>query len=115
MVNKMISIDNEVYCLNIDEIMKWCLASGNTPTKETEINEGYDTNDEGDIQMMTKVVRELKTNNTQDDTIRYDFIKLLISPFLGDIINKVNIIDNFSYALLFNTLINMGFLVKISE
>ena len=115
MTNNMISIDGEVYYLNIDEIMKWCLASGNTPTKETEINEGYDTNDEGDMQMMTKVVRELKSNNTQDDTIRYDFIKLLISPFLGEINDKVNIIYSFSYSLLFNTLINMGFLVKISE
>lgn len=115
MSNKMLMIDNEAYYFDIDAIMKWCLASTNNPFKETEINEGYDTNEEGDIQMMTKVVRELKTNNVQDDTVRYDFIKFLIAPFLGEIGNKEEVENNFSYSLLYNTLIKMGFLIKIKE
>lgn len=115
MESKMLNFNNEVYYLDIDAIMKWCLSSGNNPFKETEINEGYDTNDEGDIQMMTKVVRELKTNNIQDDTVRYDFVKLLLSPFLGEINTKLEIENNFSYTLLFNSLINLGFLVKIND
>lgn len=110
----MLTINNDL-CFDIDAIMKWCLASTNNPFKETEINEGYDTNDDGDIQMMTKVVRELKTNNVQDDTVRYDFIKMLISPFLGDIVNKEDIEHNLSNTLLYNTLVNMGFLVKIKK
>lgn len=114
-MNNMLMINDELYYFDIDAIMKWCLASTNNPFKETEINEGYDTNEEGDIQMMTKVVRELKTNNVQDDTVRYDFVKLLITPFLGEITNKEDIENDFSYTLLYNTLIKMGFLVKIKE
>ena len=114
-VSKMLKVNDEIYYLDVDTIMKWCLSSGNSPSKETEINEGYDTNEEGDIQMMTKVVRELKTNNIQDDTVMYDFVKLLLTPFFGEIVTKQEIEDNFSYTLLFNSLINLGFLVKISN
>lgn len=114
-MNNMLTFGNEKYYLDIDAIMKWCLSSSNNPFKETEINEGYDTNDDGDIQMMTKVVRELKTNNVQDDTVRYDFIKLLLAPFLGDIKTNNELQNNFSYTMLFNTLINMGFLIKIND
>lgn len=114
-MNNMLTFDNEKYYLDIDAIMKWCLSSSNNPFKETEINEGYDTNDDGDIQMMTKVVRELKTNNVQDDTVRYDFVKLILAPFLGDIKTKNELQNNFSYTMLFNTLINMGFLIKIND
>lgn len=114
-MNNMLMINDELYYFDIDAIMKWCLASTNNPFKETEINEGYDTNEDGDIQMMTKVVRELKTNNVQDDTVRYDFVKLLITPFLGEITHKEDIENDFSYTLLYNTLIKMGFLVKIKE
>ena len=115
MESNMLTFDGVKYYLDIDAIMKWCLASSANPFKETEINEGYDTNDDGDIQMMTKVIRELKTNNVQDDTVRYDFIKLLLAPFLGDIKTKMEVQTNFSYTLLFNSLIKMGFLVKIND
>lgn len=114
MSNELITFNGETYYLDVDAIMKWCLSSTSNPFKETEINEGYDTNDDGDIQMMTKVVRELKTNNVQDDTVRYDFMKLLLAPFIGDIKTTNEINNNFSYTLLFNTLIKMGFLVKIN-
>ena len=115
MSNELITFNGETYYLDVDAIMKWCLSSTSNPFKETEINEGYDTNDDGDIQMMTKVVRELKTNNVQDDTVRYDFMKLLLAPFIGDIKTANEINNNFSYTLLFNTLIKMGFLVKIND
>lgn len=116
MNSKLISISGKKYYLDVDAIMNWCLASSTNPVKEIEINEGYDTNEDGDIQMMSKVVRELKTGNSQDDTIRYDFFKLLVTPFISDeILTLSNIQDNFSYTLLFNTLINKGFLVEINE
>jgi hypothetical protein len=113
--NNMFDIDGKTYYLDMNAITKWCLSSSVNPTKETEINEGYDTNDEGNMQMMTKVIRELKTNNPQDDTIRYDFIKLVVSPFLGDIKTLGDIKGSFSNMLLFNTLVNMGFLKEITQ
>lgn len=115
MDNKIITILNKKYYLDLDNIMKWCLSSSNTPIKETEINEGYDTNDDGDLTMITKVIRETKANDTQSDTIRYDLMKLILVPFLGGIKTIDEIIDNFSYTLLFNTLIELGFLVEIND
>lgn len=110
-----IGMNGEKYYLDIDAITKWCLSSSLNPSKETEINEGYDSDGNGDFQMTTKVIRELKTSNSQDDTIRYDFVKMLIQPFIGDITNFGEISDNFSYSLIFNTLLKMGFLVEINE
>ena len=103
------------YYLDIDAITKWCLSSSLNPSKETEINEGYDYADNGDFQMTTKVVRELKASNSQDDTIRYDFIKNLILPFISEIRHIDEITDNFSNSLIFNTLIKMGFLIAIND
>lgn len=111
----MIEIDNEIYYLDINSIIKWVLNSSSKQVKELEINEGYDINEEGDMELVTKIIRELKSTNNQDDTIRYDFIKLLINPFLGEINNKEDFKYNFSYSLLYNTLIEMGFLKKITK
>lgn len=112
MKENMIEISGTKYYLDIDAIIKWCLSPSNSTIKESEINEGYDSDEDG-IHLVSKVVRELKTNNVQDDTIRYDFVKLLLSPiFNGDFeINN----SGFSYKLLFNTLIKMNFLIKIID
>ena len=111
----MIGPNGERYCLDIDAITKWCLSSSLNPSKETEINEGYDSDENGDIKITTKVVRELKTGNSQDDTIRYDFLKMLIVPFINNISNISEVCENFSYSLIFNTLIKMKFLVEIND
>lgn len=115
MVNKMITAGGRKYYFDMNAISKWCLSSSIVPFKEIEVNEGYDTNDEGDIQLSSKVIRELKTNNPQDDTIRYDLVKLFISPFLGEIGTVGDLEENLSFTLLFNSLVNMGFLVEIID
>lgn len=116
MDNKFITFSGKTFYLDINKVMEWCLSSSTTPLKETEINEGYDTNDEGDLTMVTKVVRESKTNNTQEENIKYDFIKLFLIPFMGgDICTYEKIEGNFSYTLMFNSLIKMGFLVEINK
>jgi hypothetical protein len=111
---KMIDYFGKKYYFDIDAIMEWCFTSTVNPFRETELNEGYDTNDDGEMVMMTKVVRELKTPNSQYDTIRYDFIKLLMGPFLTDITEN-EITTSFSYTIMFNTLIDKKFLIEISE
>ena len=107
MKNKIMNFFKDEYYLDVDSIINWVLSSSDGQLKETEINEGYDTNEDGDIQMVSKVIRESKTNNTQNDTIRYDFVKLLLSPiFNGDFEN------NGKYNILLNTLQKKGFLIK---
>ena len=112
---KLISISGKKYYLDCDAIMKWCLNSTSNQIKEIELNEGYDVNEDGDMTMVTKIAREVKTNNTQDDTIRYDFIKLLISFLVTDFPNFDNMTEYFSSTVLFNTLIQMNFLIEINE
>lgn len=111
MNKNIIEIDSEKYYLDIDAIIKWVLSSSNS-IKENEINEGYDINDDGDLQLVSKVIREAKSTNSQDDTIKYDFIKLILTPFLGEITTFDDINLNLSYNILFNTLIQMKFLIK---
>lgn len=113
MENNFIKFYGKTYYFDVNKIMEWCLSSSTNPLKETEINEGYDTNDDGDLTMITKVVRESKTNNTQEENIKYDFIKMFLSPFFNEIGNFEMIKEHFSYGLMFNTLINMGFLKEI--
>lgn len=115
MKNRMLTFGNKKYYLDMEAVSKWCLSSSTNPFKEIEINEGYDTDEEGGVQLNSKVIRELKTNNPQDDTIRYDLFKMLVAPFLGEIKTTKEIQDNFSYNLLFNSLVNMGFLVEIID
>ena len=112
MSKEMINFNGENYYLDIDAIIKWVLSSPNS-IKEIEINEGYDINDDdGDLQLVSKVIREAKSTNSQDDTIKYDFIKLILTPFLGEITTFDDIDLNLSYNILFNTLIQMKFLIK---
>lgn len=113
MKNNGIIISGSTYYLNVDAIMKWCLSSSSNTYKESEINEGYDMNDDGDIQLVSKVIRETKTSNSQDDTIRYDFIKLILNPILtGEICEETDIQNSFSFKVLINTLMEMNFLIK---
>lgn len=111
----MININGKLYYFDIDAIMEWALSSSTNPSMEREINEGYDMDETGEMSVTTKVIRELKTENQQNDTIRYDFIKILMSPFMGEISNINEISDNLSYTLMFNTLINKNFLVEIND
>jgi intein-encoded DNA endonuclease-like protein len=108
-------MENFKYKLDINNIIKWCLDNSLNPFKEVEINETYDSDDDGDIQIMAKSVRELKTINTQNDTFRYDFIKVILSPFLSGDVTSEDLNENFSYRLLFNTLVDMNFLVEITD
>lgn len=113
MSKNYIKVDDKTYVIDVDAIMKWCLASKDTPVKEYEITEGYDMEDVGNVG--SKVVRELRSPNTQDDTIRYDFIKQLFIPLLTDITSLSEIEEDFSLRLMFNTLVKMGFIIEINE
>lgn len=108
-----IIVGNRNYIINVDAVMKWCLSSKDNPVKECEITEGYDMEDAGNVG--SKVVRELKSPNTQDDTIRYDFIKQLFTPLLTSVASISEIEEDLSLRLMFNTLVNMGFITEITD
>lgn len=109
-----IKVYGKTYQLDMDAITNWCLSTSG-PFKETEINEGYDMSGDGEMKMISKVVRELKTSKSQDDTIKYDLVKMFLLPFLSSVKDINEIENNFSHTLLFNTLVKMKFLIEITD
>lgn len=113
----MIKYGDKTYAFDINKMMEWCFQTSNQLFKETEINEDYAANDNGEIEIKNKAIREIKTSNNQIETIRYDFIKTLINPFIAN--DSVLFMDSkeltFSETIIINTLLELGFLIEINE
>jgi len=106
------------YRLNLEKINKFCLVSGGKANNEQEITEAYETDENGEFRLSSKINREITTaGNSQDDMIVYDFVKLLVTKLLD---NTANTRDNendvdFGFALAFNTLLSEGMLEEITN
>ena len=111
MNNNLIEVLGKKYYLDVNAIIMWSIKSSEQ-LKETEITENYELGEDKEFDMTQKFIRELKTNDSQKDTIKYDFIKYLISPFLTNM-SSDDLINNVSFAIIFNTLLNMGFLIEV--
>ena len=113
MKKNYIKVDGKIYAFDIDAVMKWCLTSKDNPVNEYEITEGYDMEDVNNVG--SKVIRELRSPNTQDDTIRYDFIKLIVTPLISGMSFPEEMVEDPSFALVFNTCLEKGFIKEINE
>lgn len=106
------------YALNLKEIKKFCF-DGDCG-RETEIVETYVMSPEGEPSLDTKQSRDFKSNS-QQDTIRYDLIKMIISVLItnesiadayeGDVDNTMD----FASALAMNTLLEANILYEITD
>ena len=77
-------IGNKIYAMNLQKIADFCLVSDKLKNKESEVTEGYEVTDENGPELVSKVVREIKTNgNPQNDTIKYDLIRIFIDTVLA--------------------------------
>lgn len=119
-IKKYITFGGKKYYFDIEAFKKVCLFSGNEKNTETEITEAYEVGDTADNDNMlyptSKIVREVKTNgNSQNDTIVYDFVKMVLLKILECPLNEYNSIMDFSTALSFNTLIKYGILKEIND
>ena len=75
--------DNRKWGVDIEKFTKYCLTSDSEKSKDTEVTEGYEKSDTGDMVQVSKIIREVNSQgNTQNDTIRYDLIKTLLSVIL---------------------------------
>ena len=106
-----------IFAVNVDALIKYCLVSEEKNIRDNEITEGYERlSDEDDVLTLTsRVIREnTGASNPQNDMITYDVVKM----FLGVILSQTaedNPYDNISFAVAFNSLANLGFLVEITE
>ena len=120
MLNEKYSLtfNGKYYKLNIERINNFCLVSSGKTGSEGEITEAYETDENGEFRLSSKINREITTTgNTQEDMIVYDFIKGLVSKLLESNVNTndtENQVD-FGFALAFNTLIAEGMIEEITE
>ena len=111
--------DNRKWGVDVDKFTKYCLTSDNEKSKDTEITEGYEKNDNGDMIQVSKIIREVNSQgNMQNDTIRYDLIKTLLSVVLDKKVMSFGNLDNelkfdFSFNLAFSTLLKTGIIYEI--
>ena len=109
-----IYIGNKIYAMNLQKIADFCLVSDKLKNKESEVTEGYEVTDENGPELVSKVVREIKTNgNPQNDTIKYDLIRIFIDTVLAAEGMMPEMTTGMKIA--FNTLVENGFLYEITD
>ena len=114
-----ITPDGRKWGVDVDKFTKKCLTSDNEKSKDTEITEGYEKNEDGDMIQVSKIIREVNSQgNMQNDTIRYDLIKTLLNVVLDKKIMSFGSLENelsydFSFNIAFNTLLAEGIIYEI--
>lgn len=113
--------DNRKWGVDIEKFTKYCLTSDSEKSKDTEVTEGYEKSDSGDMVQVSKIIREVNSQgNTQNDTIRYDLIKTLLSVILDKKVMNFGSLEketqfDFSFNIAFNTLLKAGIIYEITE
>lgn len=108
-------IDSE-YVLDLKAILNFINFSDSHNSKESEIIDRYEKDDNKTLSVAEKTIREITSvGNTQMDNISYDLIKILITQVLSygyDL--ETNSLTNtpFGFDIAFNTLINEKLLKK---
>jgi hypothetical protein len=106
---------NRTYYIAVDKIIEFCLKSENKNVRDSEITEGYEklTDESNVLTLTSRVIREnTGTSNPQNDMITYDIFKMLLSILLGQEATS-NPELNVSFAIAFNTMLEMGFLIEL--
>ena len=118
MLNNKFSLtfDGKFYRLNLERVNEFCLISRGKTNSEGEITEAYESDENGEFHLTSKINREIKTAaNNQDDMITYDFVKMLVGRLIeSSVSTRANENDvDFGFALVFNTLMSEGMLEEI--
>ena len=113
--------DKRKWGVDRDKFTKICLTSDNEKSKDIEITEGYEKDDNGSMTQTSKIIREINSQgNMQNDTIRYDLVKTLLSVILDKKVMNFGTIENetmydFSFNIAFNTLLKEGIIYEIKQ
>ena len=110
------TIGDKKYAFDVDKIKEICVKSSNDEDAEHEITTTYETDDNGNLEISGKLIREVKSeNNAQNGMIVYDVIKLFIMRLMDNAeVFDANVVRlDFSSSLAINTLLNCGILIEI--
>ena len=104
---------NKKYILNIENIMDFIFDSDKRDS-DSEITEVYVSDDDTkELMLSTKQLREVKGgDNSPKFTIRYDMLKTFLD-LISDM--DVNGAASFGENLIYNTMINEGFITEINK
>lgn len=79
---KFLSFKGKKYALNLDAIKQVCLTPSSEGTREYEISQVYEPDNDGTLAISSKVEHETRANNPQNDMIVYDIVKILVVSIL---------------------------------
>lgn len=115
-----ITPDNRKWGIDIDKFTRICLTSDNEKSKDTEITEGFEKDETtGTFTQTSRIIREVNSQgNMQNDTIRYDLFKTLLSVILDKKVMGFGSLENeiqydISFNIAFNTLLKEGIIYEI--
>lgn len=112
-----IEYEGKIFAVDAEALIEYCLKSENKDVQDRELTEGYErlSEDSDELTLTSKVIREnTGASNPQNDMITYDLIKMFISIVLSQN-DEDNPFHNVSFAIAFNTLVHMGFLIEIKK
>lgn len=112
-----IEYEDKIFAVDVEALIEYCLKSENKDVQDRELTEGYErlSEDSDELTLTSKVIREnTGASNPQNDMITYDLIKMFISIVLSQN-DEDNPFHNVSFAIAFNTLVHMGFLIEIKK
>lgn len=110
-----IKYDGRAFAVNTQALIDYCLVSEDKTIRDSEITEGYEklSEDEDTLTLTSRVIREnAGASNPQNDMITYDVVKMFLSIVLSQNDEDAPF-ENLSFAIAFNTLVDMGFLHEI--
>ncbi len=110
-----IRYDGRAFAINTQALIDYCLVSEDKTIRDSEITEGYEklSEDEDTLTLTSRVIRENSgASNPQNDMITYDVVKMFLSIVLSQN-DEDSPFENLSFAIAFNTLVEMGFLYEI--
>lgn len=113
---KYIKFLGKTYALNLEKLKEVCFSSSldGKGTKEIEISQAYERQDNGEFALSSKLEHETKMfGNTQNDMAVYDVVKLLLVSILETNAPEDDHFNSLSLSLSINTLLSWGILEEI--
>ena len=116
MKNEFVKFGSYTYRLNLDKLKEICFKTSEYGgSKEIEIAQTYEIDDDDELSLVSKVEHETKSiGNSQNDMVTYDLFKLLLVSLLEIDLTVNNFEPTFGVALTINTLLSCGILEKIN-
>lgn len=106
---------NSNFIYDLEAIRDFIFGGTNERTSDVEITESQIKNDKGKLETESRVTREVKSTNTNKQTISYDMVKLFM-----DVLDNIEIDQELAplslgQQVVLNTMANYGLIKEIKD